>query len=634
MDEERVKAELARVQGQYQELKEKYGDVSNQPCTLDIGQSKTSLYLSSQQIDLLLLVNTDSVESLRDFVQNCVQLNGYQLGEVTEENLEDKKREVFNTYLDSYIPYTELVPREGFIEKDTVLGKVPDSLNRILPPEYAASAIKILGDSGEQGLVQYLNTLPNGKKYVGDVSNLVSLLRRVQFSLNKNLPQEYGANALKALSDGGEQGLVRYLATLPNGEEYVRNIGRFISLDYENIRGVTYDEIVALDSLMKKDPTITSIVSIAPGYNMAMHYGIDGVKRFDPYFVDRALTYCKMTGKHMRYNSLFSRLIAMSFRDKGMDKAAVMRELSAFSDGFFGYLDTHNETLDDGTRIIDCVQIFSELLCYEPGKPDGKKTGMVWNEYFGMNMEDLFSIIMRNGVSRLPEGVDVMYNETALEEGMPRLKSCDAIIRDVYRVAPGFINVFGQQFHIYDSLFKPENIHMLDESIEFMRTVQDYYGIRVQISEHDLNINGNLVRDCKRFGVPAEYLQLLKRDYQRRLSEAMINGGLAIDTVDYWSIFDKVDHNLKRDIEGRISRGESIEGIDSLHAGLLPEGSDIRQVPSINPEAYERQLNKGNSVVKKLEFPNVESGYASTIAVMVVMAIVLLVLIGICLLVM
>ncbi len=251
-----------------------------------------------------------------------------------------------------------------------------------------------------------------------------------------------------------------------------------------------------------------------------------------------------------------------------------------------------------------------------------------------MNMEDLFSIIMRNGVSRVPEGMDVMYNETALEEGMPRLKSCDAIIRDIYRVAPGFINVFGQQFHIYDSLFKPENIHMLDESIGFMQHVQNDFGIRVQISEHDLNINGNLVRDCKRFNVPAEYLQLLKRDYQRRLSEAMVNGGLNIDTVDYWSIFDKVEHNLKRDIEGRLSRGESIEGIDSLHAGLLPEGSDVSKIQTLNPTAYDRQLNKGNSVVKKLEFPNVESGYASTIAVMVVMVIVLLVLIGICLLVM
>ncbi len=578
MEEEKIKQALEQVQQQYTLLKKEFGDTSLEPSTLSVGQKNTSLYLSTQQIDLLLLVNVNSPEALIEYVQNCVQLNGFTLGDINEENLEEKKREVFAAYLNSYIPYKDLVVREGFTEKD-------------------------------------------------------SLNRRILFSLNKNLPQEYISGAVTALNVDGELGLVRYLSTIPNGEKYLRDIGRFISLDFENIQGVTYDEIVGLDELIKRDSTIVSIVSISPTYSLSMHYDSDGVKKFDPYFADRALAYCKITDKHMRYNSLFSRLAAMDLYNKGYDKETVMQLMSTFADGFFGYLSEHDETLKNGSRLIDCVQVFSELLRYEPGQKDGKNTGMVWQEYFGMTMEDLFSIIFKDGKSRVPDGVDVMYNETALEEGVERLESCDSIIRDIYRVAPGFVNVFGNQLHVYDSLLQNENIHMLHESAEFMKRVQNDYGIKIQITEHDLNISGDMVRNCQRYGVSMEYIRLLKKKYQQMVSNVLLSYDLDIDTVDYWSIFDKVDHNLRRDIEGRIKRGESIQGIDSLHAGLLPEGSNIKKIPSLNPSAYERQLNQEQNKVKKLEYPT-ETGSISIVLVMVIMIIVLLALIGFCLIIM
>ena len=568
MQEEQIKQELYRIQQDMHQLQEEFGDVSNTPCTLEVGQSKSGLYLSTQQIDLLLLVNVSTPEELAEFVSHCVQLSGYEQKDVTMENLEEKKREVFRAYLDSFVSFKELAPREGFDAK-------------------------------------------------------ASQLRRVDINLRKNLPSIYYEAAKEALMTGGEQGLVQYLATIPNGQMYLTAISRFMSLDYENIREVTYEEIVGLDDLIKRDPTIDTLVNIGAKYDMTMHYGLDGKKYFDSYYLDRALAYSKMTNKHMRFHSLFDRSNAMDFKDKGYSREQVMSLLQPFVDGYFSYLTRHDEVLSDGSRLINSAEIFNELLTYEPGTLGGKKTGMVWQDYFGMSMEDLFSFLQVDGISRVPEGVDVMYNETALEEGPERLESCASILRSIQAISPGFINVFGNQLHVYDSLF--HQYDKMEESTEFLKRVQDEMGIRVQITEHDLNINGYMVDNCHKYGVPKEYLRLLKRKYQQRLSQTLSTAGLNIDSVDYWSIYDRVDHNLRRTIEGRIANGEDISHIPSLFAGLIPERADMHQIPSLNPKADAYVYQMADVRKKTLDYPT-ETGSISVFVILTIMSFILFIL--------
>lgn len=569
MQEEQVKNELFKVSEDMKRLQEEFGDVSNLPCTLEVGQQKSGLYLSTQQIDLLLLVNVTTPKELEDFISSCVQLGNYQHTPITIENLEEKKKEVFKAYLDSFISFKDLAPRPSFTDMD-------------------------------------------------------SKLKRVQVNLQRNLPSIYYEKAIRALSSNGERGLVQYLSTLPDGEKYLKDISRYMTMDYENIQGVTYEEIQQLDEFIKRDPTIDTLVSIGAKYDMTMHYGLDERKHFDSYYLDRALAYCKMANKHMRFHSLFDRSTAMDFKSMGKTREQVMRDMKPFADGFFEYLSRHSETLSDGTRLINSAEIFNELLTYEPGISGGKKTGMVWKDYFGMSMEDLFSFLMRDGVSRVPDGVSVMYNETALEEGMDRLKSCDEILRSINTIAPGFINVFGNQLHVYDSLFRESEYNKMNASTAFLKHVQDL-GIRVQITEHDLNINGNFIENCHKYGVPKEYVRLLKKRYQKILSQTLSTNGLDIESVDYWSIFDQVDHNLRRTIEGRISRGQDISRIPSLFAGLIPERADMSQIPSLNPESevYKYQMSEVRK--KKLEFPN-ETGSTSVIVILTIMGFILFVL--------
>ena len=72
----------------------------------------------------------------------------------------------------------------------------------------------------------------------------------------------------------------------------------------------------------------------------------------------------------------------------GLSKEQVMEELKRFSDGFFEYLERHDETLEDGTRLINSVELFNELLVFNP-HDKSKNTREVWKEYFGIELKDL-----------------------------------------------------------------------------------------------------------------------------------------------------------------------------------------------------------------------------------------------------
>ena len=567
---------LRKVEGEHASLREMYGDVSSEPCTLEVGQSKSGLYLSTQQIDLLLLVNVTTPSDLINFVRNCVQIKHENFGDITESNLEEKKKEVFDAYKKSFISFRELVPRAGFSEAD-------------------------------------------------------SMKMRIKYNLERNLPKELIPGALEALSKGGEKGLIKFIfeSGLANPQVVLNDISRFISNDYENIQSISYDEILELDKLIKRDPTIESIVGMGATYNMSMHYLGNGERAFDPYYMDRVLLYAKMTQKHVRMHSLFDRSTAIEFKDRNYSRDKVLKELKGFVEGYLEYLQSHDEVLFDQTRLINCAEIFNELLGYKTEKYGAPDTSMVWEAMFGIKLEQLLDMV----VGRIPEGVDVMYNETALEEGEHRLKACDGLITRMGLRNPGFINVFGNQLHVYDSLFKDGEYTKMEASAAFLAKVANEYGIRVQITEHDLNINPSLISNCNKFGVSKEYIMLLKRHYQKKISETLREAGVPLESVDYWSIFDRADHNYRRVIEDKIAHGKDTKDIDSLSAGLLPRLGSVEKIKSLNPQELERRLKRETVKVKKPEF-NHESGYVSVTVALLVMIAILLVLIGICLLVM
>ena len=560
------------IQLEQQALEEQYGDVGQMPCSLDMGQDSSGVYLSSQQTDLLLLVNISSVEEFNEFISECYQLPiGYSVDDVTEENLEEKKRQLFEYYKSTYDDFRDY------------LGYNPAEASRI----------------------------------------------RIQKNIKRlSLPPDIEEAVLEGISSGNLERVCDYISVLPNSVEVMNRINRYINLDYENIRSISYEEILELSNLLQRDASIDTIISIGAKYDMAMKYGVDGQLHFDSYFLDRSLKLCKLMDKHMRYHSLFDRSTAEDFKAAGLSREQVMSELRRFSDGFFEYLERHGETIGDGSRLINSVELFNELLVFDP-HDKSKNNREVWKEYFGIELKDLYSFIYVNDdseerISRVPNGVDVMYNETMLEESSERISAAYSILTRLCLDRPGLVQVFGNQLHVADTLFDQENIGMLEQSAAMMKRARDTLGVGVQISEFDLYMSPNLVINCNIHGIDNKYLQLKKYGYLREIEKIFTNAGLSFDKVDYWSLYDSVDHNLRRSIESKIKEGVDVSLIDNLHAGLFPKDMDISKVETLNPKSNKLEHNKGNVYKYVYDGPDNTGHIAAETVIIMVFALIVL----------
>ncbi len=526
MDEETAKF-IGKVNEEYQFLQDKYGDVNNKPCILQVHQNHSALYLNTQLVDLLLIINIQSPEEYAHFVTHCVQLLTNTITPFGPEQLEQKKRELFKSYIRSFIPYRLLAIREGYNLEDS-----------------------------------YRDTY--------------------KLNFEKNLPNEYHADALEAFKKRGEKGLITYLSSLPDADKIMLRIQRYVSRDFGNVHSLSYEEVLQLDQLIKRDVNIDTLVTLGASYELTMRHSSKGTMEFDPYYLDRMLKYCKICNKHMRYLSLYDRHVAVLFSRKGLDKEGVMESFVPFTNGYFYYLNKHNETLSDGSRIINSAVIFNELLTYDETAYSGGKTGLVWRNYFGMSMKDLYYFIFKDGQNRIPEGVSVMYNERSLEEGEERLGSAERILKEVLEEHPNFINVYGTELHLNDDLFQPENYHYIQESVVYLKKVQDEYHIPVEITENDLFFHPDLIIKCDQFGISRDYIKLLKINYLEMLSKTFNYNNLKISRVGYWTIFDRLDHNFIKVIEEKLFNTEDISGLDSLNGGLIPYGADIDSIQKIS----------------------------------------------------
>jgi hypothetical protein len=560
------------IQLEQSSLEEQYGDVEQMPCSLNLGQDGSGIYLSTQQIDMILLVNISSVEEFNDFIKECHQLPmNFSVEDVTEENLEEKKRELFEYYKSTYDDFRDYL---GYSKANAKKVRVERNIKRL------------------------------------------------------NLPRDIEEAVLNGINNNDLQRVCDYISVLPNGEDIINRINRFIVLDYENVKSISYEEILELSELLKRDASIDTIISIGAKYDMTMKCGLDGKMHFDSYFLDRALKLCKLFNKHMRYHSLFDRSTAEDFKAAGLSKEQVMEELKRFSDGFFEYLERHGETLEDGTRLINSVELFNELLVFNP-HDKSKNTREVWKEYFGIELKDLYSFIYINDdseerISRVPDGVDAMYNETMLEESNDRISAAYSLISRICLDRPGLIKVFGNQLHVADTLFDQENIGLLEHSAAIMKRIKDTLGIDVRISEFDLYMSPSLVINCNIHDIDGKYLQLKKYGYLREIERIFTDAGLSFESVDYWSLYDMVDHNLRRSIESKAREGIDISLIDNLHAGLFPKGMDIAKVEALNPKSNKLEHNKGKKYEYVYDGPD-NTGHiaAETVIIMVFILIVL-----------
>ena len=85
--------------------------MSNQPFTLNTNSKKNGIYLSQQQVDLLIIVSLKNKNEIKRYIEEkCSQFpnkNAEDIIDLEHCSVEESKRQLFDKYRDSLVTYLE-----------------------------------------------------------------------------------------------------------------------------------------------------------------------------------------------------------------------------------------------------------------------------------------------------------------------------------------------------------------------------------------------------------------------------------------------------------------------------------------------------------------------------------------------
>lgn len=491
---------------------------------LDINGS-TGLYLNSQQIDLILITDIKTSKELINYVNNiCNQFSNKTISDLLpsfntninyqKKELEIFKRKIFQLYKDTLISYLNV---DSYSNQDIVYYK----LSKMGLPE-------------EQS--KYYASL------VGKISN-----KEILYMLNQTC-----------------------------GNDFVYKFNRFAKDDFENIKSISYEEMYNLNEIITNDENITTIIISTGKYNNVIKETGTGLI-FDTNDNNKAIAYLNKKNKHMRYHALIDHshlnsLIKQCKTKENHDE--ILKYLKRYISLSFDYINKNNVILEDGTMMINTVEIFNELV--EKNKTDKNSNyEMVWEKYFGITEEELVSCF--DNITK-PNGVKFMYNETTLTESSNKRTKVEEVIYKLTKANPNLVDSFGDQSHISDEEFMTDSgITNLVETEQLKKRVQDGNLIvngekqnikpkTIEITEHDFHFTPKFLKlheVNKRSNNPVNIdLSEIKKTMQTNYSDIIKSNGVENMKTTYWCIFDKSDHNLVRENKKRSRYNSNLKKIN------------------------------------------------------------------------
>lgn len=504
---------------------------------LDVDSKNNGLYLSQQQIDLLMITEMNSKEAMINFVANlCTQFPNKSIEDIIPNfktiDLDSAKRMLYNAYQDSLDSYID----------DAMMTNI----------EKAKSKLDKLGVYGEEQDI---------------------IIQKVK-----------------------EQGLEYTLSFLAQtkGQNFMVQFNRVMRDDFENVKSVGYDEMVKLSNLIQTDESIDNII-IATGKFGNVIFS-DGTQRyFDPYYIEKGFQYCKKHNLHMRYHALFDYGLAERLIEEGKtitDKDQILTDMKAYINASMQFIEQHNERLPDGSKIINVVEVFNELV--EKNKDDKNKPyEMIWEKSFGITVNDLISCF--EGIKK-PNGVDFMYNETTLTECRNKRNKVEETLYQIEEIKTGFIDRFGDQAHLSEEDLKNDGIEIM-ETARLLKRIQDGKLIvsgeqkeikskKIEMTEHDFHFSKDFIYQIKetisKGIIKKEDIKNIKKNMQEKVASIYKNNGVKFVRTTYWTIFNKNDHNLcranKKIITSNKENGSSEQLIDNMYAGTLDDGRNIKKI--------------------------------------------------------
>ena len=525
--------------------------------TLDLNTEQNGIYLSQQQIDLLMITNINTKEGLKDYIENiCGQFPNMKVEDIISnfdsimslEQLEEAKRTLYQKYQDGLISYLDNAQMS-----DVQKAKVK---------------LERLGINGQE--LDYCLTLVSQN--------------RISEAFNY-LGKEYGDN-------------------------FITKFNRSMNDDFENIKDVSYDEMKSLSELIKRDKSIDTIIVATGKFDNSIYQTMNG-KVFDPYLTGKALQFCYSNKKHMRYHALFDQAHVdhLLKQGKGLkNHDQTLDEMKAYVKMSMDYIEKNNRQLPDGTMLINTVEVFNELV--EKNKPDKDSPySMVWEKHFGITIEEIMACF--DGIKK-PDGVEFMYNETTLTESSQKRAMVEKVLYQIERKQSGFIDVIGDQMHLSDEdVMTKKGLQNLTETAQMLKRFQDGKVVvdgqikeikpkKTECTEHDFHFTKSFLENINILNQSGQNSDLwsIKRGMQDIISKTYNQNGVKFEKSTYWSLFGKNDHNIvranisiqKENFERRKKGLPEKQLIETMSAGLIPDGKTFSSIKSLKAEKEQKDL--------------------------------------------
>lgn len=525
--------------------------------TLELNTDKNGIFLSQQQIDLLMITELQSKEQIKEYVETmCDQfpyksvediiVNFESLSNDNSKQLEDAKRVLFKKYQESIIDYI--------------------SNSQMSDAEKAKVKLERLGITGQE-LEICLSQVSQGK------------INETFVYLGKKY-----------------------------GDDFIKKFNRSMNDDFDNVRSVSYDEMKSLSDLIQRDESIDTIIMATGTFNNSMYSSLNG-NVFDPYLTKKALMYCASHDIHMRYHTLFdqSRVEQLLNQGKGLkDHDQILAEMKSFVQISMQYIEKYNRQLSDGSMLINEVEIFNELVERNKNNKNAPYE-MIWEKYFGITSEELASCF--DGIKK-PTGVEYMYNETTLTESPFKRQKVEETLNQIINAKPDLIDRFGDQMHLSDEdIMTKKGRDNLQETAQMVKRIQDkkiYVDgkekhIKTECTEHDFHFTKPFLENINIMQQGGQKVDLwqIKRKMQDHISKTYTSNGVNFERSTYWSLFGKNDHNLVRTNKSIVKENKKRKGegkkekslINTMSAGLVPDGKNFTNVKSLKSQKQQKNID-------------------------------------------
>ncbi len=510
-----------------------------QEFSLELESPINGIYLNSETIELLSIIQCENIEELKDFAINCSQLN------ISEEDLTSWN------------------------------GNDIENIKRMLVEQYKSTLIPM-----GQSIKNRRNVLESVLKHSG---------------INDDKVDTY----ISVLQNDGYEGIKKKLKS-EHPESYdifTEKAHRFIATERDQMTSITYEELFGINDILSNHNTI--LIGAGRYYDITKKMydeHIPNMEKYDFYYAQRGLDFCDRNGMHARYHTLLDKQ-TMEDHLIGKEKEYVLKELQEYVKKSIDFISKYNEEYKiNGKGLICSVDLFNEIISFnEPYKN-------MWQELYGISNEELVSTF-QYALENKPDEVTYVYNEPFLENPERRkavikqLSQINELAPGLIDTIGTQMHIEMTQNtddirNCFEDLKRLEKLGIGTQITEFDMCLPERFMFdengKIR-SEKDLVeiINSKISKS----GITIESIAELKSMKMNEISNAIEETEIQLDGITYWSINDILDHNLERTNRKTYEQGLQRDIANTRYSGLYSglERSKTISTQRLGEETLEEQ---------------------------------------------